>query len=149
VIRSADLALVPARPSPHDLRSIGRTIELVEAAEKPMIFVVNGGTKRARMTGQAAIVLSQHGTVAPAVLHQRVDFASSMISGLTAGEVDPGSPSAQEIAQLWEYVNTRLISVKLEPALYERLKMLGVRRRQSNQAIMVAALKAHLEGEGA
>ena len=73
-----------------------------------MIFVVNGGTRRARMTSEAAIVLSQHGTVAPAVLHHRVDFAASMIDGLTVGEADPQSASAQEVAQLWKYVSARL-----------------------------------------
>jgi chromosome partitioning protein len=114
VIRVCDLALVPARPSPHDLRSIGRTIELVEAARRPMIFVINGGTRRARMTGEAAIVLSQHGTVAPAILHHRVDFAASMINGLTVGEADPASPSAQEIAELWKYVSARLRKAETE-----------------------------------
>jgi len=58
VIRVSDVVLIPTRPSPHDLRSVGRTVELVEALSKPLIFVVNGATPRARITSEAAIALS-------------------------------------------------------------------------------------------
>ena len=108
VVRLADLVLVPARPSPDDLDAVGATIDLVEAAGKPMVFVINAATKKARLTGQAAIVLSQHGTVAPAVVHHSVAFPGSAVSGLTVGEVDPESPPAQEVADLWAYVSARL-----------------------------------------
>jgi chromosome partitioning protein len=107
-IRTADLVLIPTRPSPHDIRAIGRTTQLVEAAAKPMIFVVNGGTPRGRLTAETAIALSQHGTVSPVILHHRVDFASSMIDGMTAGEANPSGSSAREIAALWDYVKSRL-----------------------------------------
>lgn len=108
VVECSDLILIPARPSPHDLRAVGGTIELVEPTGKPMIFVVNGATQRARITADAAIALSQHGTVAPTTVHHRVDFANSMIDGRTVGELDANSNSAKEIADLWNYVNTRL-----------------------------------------
>jgi len=108
VVKVADLVLIPSRPSPHDLRSIGATVDLVEAEGKPMVFVINGATVRARLTGQAAIALSQHGTVAPVTVHQRVDFAASMIDGRSVGEVTPLCRSALEITELWAYVNTRL-----------------------------------------
>jgi chromosome partitioning protein len=108
VIRVSDLVLIPTRPSPHDLRSVGRTVELVEALSKPLIFVVNGATPRARITSEAAIALSQHGTLAPSIIHQRVDFAASMIDGRTVMELDPRSRSAKEIAKLWDYLKNRM-----------------------------------------
>jgi chromosome partitioning protein len=108
VVACSDLILIPARPSPHDLRAVGGTIELVEPTGKPMIFVVNGATQRARITADAAIALSQHGTVAPTIVHHRVDFANSMIDGRTVGELDANSNSAKEVAELWTYVNARL-----------------------------------------
>ena len=70
VVECSDLILIPARPSPHDLRAVGSTIELVEPTGKPMIFVVNGATQRARITADAAIALSQHGTVTPTIVHR-------------------------------------------------------------------------------
>jgi chromosome partitioning protein len=108
VIRVSDVVLIPTRPSPHDLRSVGRTVELVEAMGKPLIFVVNGATPRARITSEAAIALSQHGTLAPSIIHQRVDFAASMIDGRTVMELDPRSRSTKEIAKLWDYLKNRM-----------------------------------------
>lgn len=35
VVRSADLVLIPTRPSPHDLRAVGSTVDLVRAATSP------------------------------------------------------------------------------------------------------------------
>lgn len=104
----ADLVLIPTRPSPHDLRAVGSTVELVEAAGKRMVFVINGAAQRAKITGEAAIALSQHGTVAPVTLYQRTDFAASMIDGRTAQEIDVASRSAMEITDLWIYVSAQL-----------------------------------------
>ena len=117
VVREADLVVIPTRPSPHDLRAVGATVDLIERTGKPMLFVVNGATNRAKITGDAAIALSQHGTVAPVTVHQRVDFAVSMIDGRTVGELDPGSNSAREVTELWNYVNARLGKGVREAAL--------------------------------
>ena len=108
VIGLADLLIIPTRPSPHDLRAVGATVELAEGLNTPLIFVVNGATPRARITSEAAIALSQHGTLAPSVIHQRVDFASSMIDGRTTMELDPSSKSADEISKLWTYIQERI-----------------------------------------
>jgi chromosome partitioning protein len=108
VLATADLVVIPTRPSPHDLRAVGSTVDLVEAAGKRMVFVVNGAAARARITGEAAIALSQHGTVAPVTLYQRTDYAASMIDGRTVRELDPKSRSATEVAELWSYVAKHL-----------------------------------------
>lgn len=108
VIQVADLVVIPTRPSPHDLRSVGRTIDLVEALEKPMVFVLNAASSRAKITNDAVIALSQHGTLAPAIIHQRSDFASSMIDGRTVMEGSRSSPSAREIEMLWTYLGDRI-----------------------------------------
>jgi chromosome partitioning protein len=108
VVAHADLVVVPTRPSPHDLRAVGATVDIAEKHDKPLVFVVNGATARARITGEAAVALSQHGTVAPVTLHHRVDFAASMTDGRTVGEASPKSASAKEIRDLWLYVQDRL-----------------------------------------
>ena len=89
VIQVAELIVIPTRPSPHDLRAVGATVDLCDRAGKPLIFVVNGATPKAKITSEAAVALSQHGTVAPITLHHRTDFAASMIDGRTVMEVDP------------------------------------------------------------
>jgi len=79
-------------------------VELIEQAGKRMVFVINGAASRAKITGEAAVALSQHGTVAPVTLFQRTDFAASMIDGRTVQEIDPNSRSADEVKKLWNYV---------------------------------------------
>jgi chromosome partitioning protein len=108
VINVAELVVIPTRPSPHDLRAAGATVDLVERAAKPMVFVVNAATPRAKITFEAAIALSQHGTVAPVTMHHRTDYAASMIDGRTVMEVDPQGKSAQEVRDLWSYLSDRL-----------------------------------------
>lgn len=108
VVEAADLVLIPTRPSPHDLRAVGATVDLVDGAKKPMVFVVNGAANRAKITAEAAVELSQHGTVAPVTIYQRTDFAVSMVDGRTVQEIDPGGRSALEIAALWTYVSKRM-----------------------------------------
>src|SRR5215468_2502344 len=108
VIRMSDLVVVPTRPSPHDLRAVGVTVELVERLGKPLVFVVNAASPRARITSEAVIALSQHGTLAPSILHNRTDFAASMIDGRTVMEVDESSRSCVEVEQLWSYLRGRL-----------------------------------------
>lgn len=108
VVSVADLVIIPTRPSPHDLRAVGKTVDIVNEFGKRMMFVINGAANRARITADAAIALSQHGAVAPTICYQRTDYASSMIDGRTAGELDSRSKSATEIADLWIYVNTYL-----------------------------------------
>jgi chromosome partitioning protein len=108
VVAHADLVAIPTRPSPHDLRAVGATVDIAERHGKPVIFIVNAATPRARITGEAAVALSQHGTVAPVTLHHRVDFAASMVDGRTVGEVVPKSQSTKEVRDLWLYLQDRL-----------------------------------------
>jgi chromosome partitioning protein len=108
VIAIADLVLIPARPSPHDLRAIGATVKMARRAGKPFAFVINGAAPRANITAEAVAALSEHGRVAPVILYQRTDYAASMIDGRTVMEAVPGGRSAQEIADLWKYVYSQI-----------------------------------------
>jgi chromosome partitioning protein len=123
VVSHADLVIVPTRPSPHDLRAVGATVDIAERHGKPVIFVINAATPRARITGESAVALSQHGTVAPVTIHHRTDFAASMIDGRTVGEVVPDSQSAKEIGELWIYIQDRLSRIVHDPALLPDFKL--------------------------
>jgi chromosome partitioning protein len=122
VVAYADLVIVPTRPSPHDLRAVGATVDIAERHGKPLIFVVNAATARARITAESAVALSQHGTVAPVTIHHRVDFAASMIDGRTVGEVVPNSQSAREITELWLYIQEKLSRIVRDPALLPEVR---------------------------
>lgn len=108
VISTADLVLIPARPSPHDLRAVAATVDMAKRAGKPFLFVVNGAAPRANITAEAVAALSEHGRVAPVILYQRTDYAVSMIDGRTVMELASSSRSAQEIAELWRCVRASI-----------------------------------------
>ena len=108
VIAQADFVLIPTRPSPHDLRAVGSTVQIVREQGKPFAFVVTQSKPNTRLTVQAMAALSAHGVVAPAVVHDRIDYAASMIDGRTVQETDRNSRSAAEMEELWEFVYERL-----------------------------------------
>ena len=108
VIAVADLVLIPARPSPHDLHAVAATVDMARRAGKPFLFIVNGAAPRANITVQAVAALSEHGPVAPVILYQRTEFAAAMIDGRTVIEAAPSGKSAHEIAELWKHVYSRL-----------------------------------------
>lgn len=108
VVMQADFVLIPTRPSPHDLRAVGLTVELTTGANRSFAFAVTQAKPNARLTVQAMAALSQHGVVAPSIIHDRVDYAASMIDGRTVIEIDPRGRSAEEINNLWKFVKARI-----------------------------------------
>jgi chromosome partitioning protein len=116
VLSLASIVLIPIQASPHDLRAVGATIGLVTEAKRPLIFCINRVQPRARLTSQAVIALSQHGTLAPVMIGNRTDFAASMTGGSTVQEAAPASPGAKEVADLWTYIRERIVTHGYEAA---------------------------------
>ena len=107
VIASADLVLIPVRPSPADLWAVGATIEIARNAGKPFAFVVCQATRGATLVTQAMAALSEHGRVA-GVIHSRVGFAGVLADGRTVMDHEPKGQAAKEIEALWAYVAERM-----------------------------------------
>lgn len=108
VVSQADFVLIPTRPSPHDLRAVGQTVDIAREAGKPFAFCVTQAKPTARLTVQAVAALSAHGVVAPSVIHDRVDFAASMVDGRTVVEADAKSRSSTEIKDLLSFVQEQM-----------------------------------------
>ena len=108
IIAVASIVLVPIQASPHDLRAVLSTVSLIKKARRPMVFCLNRVQPRVRMTAEAAIFLSEHGTIAPAMIGNRTDFAASMTGGLTVQESVKASPGNDEIARLWNHLVERI-----------------------------------------
>ncbi|MEI8395051.1 MAG: ParA family protein [Rhodospirillaceae bacterium] len=108
VLALADLVVVPTRPSPVDLASVGATLDLIEGAgNRPFFFVINAAKPKAKLVQQTLQALAQHGRVATTIF-DRVDFPTAMIDGRTAGEIDPKGKAAEEIEALWKVLHERL-----------------------------------------
>lgn len=82
-------------------------------------------------------LIVRKGEAAPAVTAAPVSAASPEPKAETAPTRAPKGT-----------VGTIAVTVRLDPERYERLKLHGARRRQTNQQIIVAALDAHLDKEG-
>ena len=100
----ADLVLIPVRPSPSDLWSVGLTVSVVKDAGKPFLFVVTQAKPNANITAQTVAALSRHGPVAQAFITDRVPYAAAMAGGNTAPELAGKGPAAGEVAALWQEV---------------------------------------------
>ncbi len=105
-IKVADLVIIPSKPTAPDLSAIGRTISMVEESNKAFVFIITQGIVRAKATLQAASVLSQFGTVAPAVVSNRTAYATAMGLGSSACLLDKQAEG--EIQQVWDFVKARL-----------------------------------------
>ena len=108
IIAASDLVIVPVIPSPNDLRAVGETIDRIEEAGKPLLFVLNNASVKARLTGQASRLLSSDGPVAQVVVASRQDYRSAMTDGRSAAEIKPQSLAAKEIAELWKNIISKL-----------------------------------------
>ena len=101
-LAAADLVLIPVRPSPDDLRSVGTTLAAVNGSGMPFAFVLSQ-TPRARITEEAARVLAQHGRLAPVNIAQRVAYAETGATGQGVTETKD-KKAGVEIAAVWDYV---------------------------------------------
>ncbi len=112
-IRSADLCLIPARPSIVDIEATAVTLAEVRRADRPFAFVLNQTPIRGqRLTGAAATLgegaLDIPDAVAQPFIVMRNDHQDALSAGLAVGEFAPSGKSAAEIRGLWSWIETRL-----------------------------------------
>jgi chromosome partitioning protein len=105
-MQSADLVIIPSKPTPADLAAIGRTINLVEECKKPFIFVITQGVTRQKSTLQTVSALSQYGAVPPDIITNRTSYASAMGMGVSAADSDPNA--REEVQNVWQFIYSRL-----------------------------------------
>lgn len=107
LMKLSDLVLIPVRPSPDDLRAVGDTLALAEAAKANFCFVVSQAKPRTRLVPEAIRVLAQYGKVAPVVIHDRTAYQLAALDGLGVTEKNNGK-ATDEITELAKYVNKQL-----------------------------------------
>lgn len=102
--KAADLILIPCRPSYIDLKAISTSVDLVQLAKRPAMFVlscVRPGDKS--LPDQAEQGLSIYRIpVAPVRITLRSAFVHSLTAGKTVNEYEPDSAAAREILALFK-----------------------------------------------
>ena len=99
--KASDLILIPCRPAILDLEAVSTSFDLVRTTGVPAFVVLNGVAPRGVEADAAANAVSDLGIdVAPPRLVNRVAYARSLVSGLTAQELRPKGKAAREVANL-------------------------------------------------
>ena len=109
VIQVAELVVIPTRPSPHDLRAVGATVDLCDRAGKPLIFVVNGATPKAQdhLRSRGRAVAARHGRSGHAAPPHRFRGVDDRRPHGDGGR-SQGHARRRRSSQLWDYVADRL-----------------------------------------
>lgn len=113
-MRSADLVLIPARPSALDLHAVEATIRMAHTLGKPALVVLSQCPPR-RMFGEPSavreardVVKALGGELTEATIAARTVAATAVIAGLSVSEIEPHGASAQEFEALWAEIRGNL-----------------------------------------
>lgn len=112
-IRSADLIVIPVQPSPTDLWATKATLELAKHEKTPVRVVLNRVAANSRL---AATISAELPELADTTLGNRVLFASALMEGRCATEVEPSSVAASEIKSLVKEVLSIVAPAEVEEA---------------------------------
>lgn len=106
---SADLCLIPTRPTRLDIRATKPTIESLMAMKRSFAFVLNQCPPQARSSraAEAAVGLAMLGVLAEPAIAQRADYQDAIAAGQGVTEYAPASKAAAEIAALWNWIDKR------------------------------------------
>jgi len=106
-IESADLVIVPVRPSPIDVEAVDPVVTLANKYKRPFVFVLTMVGINKNLKEGAADYLKVDGEVLKEEISYCELFSSAMIEGKTASEID-GGKSHQEMNALWRSIKERL-----------------------------------------
>jgi chromosome partitioning protein len=105
VIESADLVLIPCRPSIYDLEASRKTAEQIKnAGGRRGAFVLNAVPPRGSRAQEAREALQEILPVAPVELHQLVAYSDALNDGRSVEELAPHGKAAQEIRALYDWL---------------------------------------------
>jgi len=109
IARSADLVLIPCRPTAFDLAAAEPAARIVKAARVKAAFVLSACPVRAPEVSETHRALAEYGLpVAPVEIGDRRAFSRAIASGRAVTEFDPTGRAADEIRRLWKWIGTQL-----------------------------------------
>ena len=102
--QSADIVLIPCRPSTFDIDAIGSTLEITKLAKASAAVVLNAVPPRGTLAAEAREGLKDQVTVAPVEMHQRAAYSHAVIDGRSVQEFEPSGQASKEIDQLYKWI---------------------------------------------
>jgi chromosome partitioning protein len=108
-MRTADLTLVPCRPSTLDLEAAKPTLTALMRIGAPYALVLNSCSPgRSARLDDASRALAMLGVLASPPIVQRADHVDAVGSGLGPTEINPDGKAASEARELWQWVKRRM-----------------------------------------
>lgn len=108
--QSADIVLIPCRPSTFDIDAIGSTLEITRLAKANAAVVLNAVPPRGTLAAEAREGLKEQVIVAPVDMHQRAAYSHAVIDGRSVQEYEPTGQAAREIEELYKWVSKSIPS---------------------------------------
>jgi chromosome partitioning protein len=109
VISVADFCLIPCRPAMADMRAQRPTVDVVKRLEKAGGFVLMQTPARGPRFREAQRGLGVYGLpVAPTSIVHRQSYNDAYAIGMGVTEFEPDGKASQEIAALWQWVETKI-----------------------------------------
>ncbi len=113
-VRHCDFCMIPTRPSIVDIEASAATLELVRAWRKPFAFILNQTPIRSQRINCAADAIGDAAArdlddvLARPFIVMRNDHQDALAAGLAVSELSPFGKSADEIRDLWRWVDARI-----------------------------------------
>jgi chromosome partitioning protein len=143
-IRHSDMTLIPSRPSIADIEATAATLGVIKAWKKPFAYILNQTPLRGQRIDAAATTLSDDAgydlfdVVAQPFVVMRNDHQDALTAGLAVSEYAPSGKSAEEMRDLWRWVETRLncaVAAEEETVVLPEFPILLRDRLQSIQPV--------------
>lgn len=140
VAETADLCLLPSRPTLLDVEATTATFRAVHLAKRRAAFVLNQcpPTPRSARASEAAKELTRLGVLAEPMITARIDFQDAVAAGLGVTEHARDGRAAQEIEMLWRWTRAEFEATEREaPAsvqVEEGPRAVGLRERLAGVA---------------
>ena len=104
----SNLIVIPVQPTMPDLAAAQHTLRIAQASGRPFVIVFNAVHYHSADAAEAVEEFRQHYDLAPVMLGQRASFARALASGRAVTEFEPQGKAAQEIAELWTFLQAKL-----------------------------------------
>jgi chromosome partitioning protein len=101
---TADLVVIPVRPSAFDLAAVVDTVNLVKAAHKPALIVINAVPAGSNVGEEAQAALCEYGLPIVGRVGQRIIFQHAAAQGRGVIEMAPNSRASEEIRAMCTHI---------------------------------------------
>ena len=107
-IRIANLCIIPVRPTAADVRACQPTVAAITRLDCPFTFVLNQTPPRGYRIRETAEGLNMLGVLSNTNIVMRNDHQDAIGAGYGVTEFEPDGKAAEEIRQLWTYIEKKL-----------------------------------------